>query len=402
MAVTILLSLAAIAWGGHGAWFSLTHVRASYARVTGLVVNMQAKSDTRVQRVLVRTGDQVTKAQVVALLDRADLQAEVERAEATLAAQQSELARSERELELTIRASAASVDEADAQLAAARARLGQAEAEAKLEARQQPDQVRKAAADLESARSKLKEAEATLRRMEKLSAQGAISEQSLDQARTEQRVAEAGVEAAEAALAVAQADSYQSQIRQQAVATRAAEELQAKAGVRSAEAQVHQVSLAEQQVLARRAAGDEAAAGVRVAKARLADTMLRTPVNGIVVKGPGRSVKDGEAVQNGEPIVTVLATDVPFWISASVSELYAGRVKEGQPVLIRIDSAYTGMFGNKWLHGKVDKVGAATEFQTTESSPWMVQQVPIKITFDAGKLPIKHGASCRVWIDIRG
>jgi multidrug resistance efflux pump len=169
-----------------------------------------------------------------------------------------------------------------------------------------------------------------------------------------------------------------------------------------AEAQVHQVSLAEQQVLARRAAGDEAAAGVRVAKARLADTMLRTPVNGIVVKGPGRSVKDGEAVQNGEPIVTVLATDVPFWISASVSELYAGRVKEGQPVLIRIDSAYTGMFGNKWLHGKVDKVGAATEFQTTESSPWMVQQVPIKITFDAGKLPIKHGASCRVWIDIRG
>ncbi|MFB3881687.1 MAG: HlyD family secretion protein [Armatimonadota bacterium] len=401
LGAVILLALAGAVWGGYAAWFSLTHVRASYARVTGLVVNMAAKNDTRVQRVLVRTGDHVKKGQVVATLDQADLEAEAERAEATLAAQQSELARAERELELTIRQSAANVDQADAQLAAARARLEQAEVEAKMEARQQPDEVRKAAADLESARSKLKDAEATLRRMEKLSAEGAVSEQSLDQARTQQRLAEAAVESAEAALAVAHAADYQSQIRQQAVATRQAEALQAQAGVRSAEAQGRQVYLAEQQVLARRAAVDEAAAAVRAAKARVSDTELRSPVNGVVVKGPGRSVKDGEAVQNGEPIVTVLATDVPFWISASVSELYASRVKEGQPVLIRIDSIYTGMFGNKWLHGKVEKVGAATEFAANESTPWMVQQVPIKIAFDPGNLPVKHGATCRAWIDIR-
>jgi len=293
------------------------------------------------------------------------------------------------------------VDQADAQLAAARARLRQAEAEAKMEAQQQPDEIRKAAADLESARSKLKDSEATLRRMEKLSSQGAVSEQNLDQARTDQHVAESAVKSAEAALAVAHAADFQSQIRDQAVATREAEELQAKAGVRSAEAQGHQVALSEQQVLARRAAVDEAAAAVRAAKSRVSDTQLRSPVSGVVVKGPGRSVKDGEAVQNGEPIVTVLATDVPFWISASVSELYASRVKEGQPVLIRIDSLYTGLFGHKWLRGTVEKVGAATEFQANESSPWMIQQVPIKIAFNPGKLPVKHGATCRVWIDIR-
>ena len=401
LAVTIVLVLAACVWGGYAAWFSLTHVRASYARVTGLVVNMAAKNDSRVQRVLVRTGDQVKRNQVVAILDQADLEAEAERAEATLVAQQSELARADRELELTIRQSAASVDQADAQLAAARARLRQAEVEAKMEAQQQPDEIRKAAADLESARSKLKDSEATLRRMEKLSSQGAISEQNLDQARTDQRVAESAVKSAEAALAVAHAADFQSQIRQQSVATREAEELQAKAGVRSAEAQGHQVALSEQQVLARRAAVDEAAAAVRAARSRVSDTQLRSPINGVVIKGPGRSVKDGEAVQNGEPIVTVLATDVPFWISASISELYASRVKEGQPVRIRIDSLYTGMFGDKWLHGKVEKVGAATEFAANDSTPWMVQQVPIKIAFDPGKLSAKHGATCRVWVDIR-
>ena len=128
---------------------------------------------------------------------------------------------------------------------------------------------------------------------------------------------------------------------------------------------------------------------------------LTTPISGVVIKGPGRSVKDGEGVKNGEPIVTVLSTEVPFWISASVSELSAGRVHEGQPVLIRIDSVYTGWFRSSWLHGKVDKVGAATEIQANESSPWMIQQVPIRITFDPHGLPVKHGATCRVWIDVR-
>lgn len=399
--VTILLLLGALVWGGYAAWFSFTHVRASYARVTGLVVNIGARDDTRVDRIPVRTGDTVRKGQIVVTLDKADLAAEVERAKATLAAKQSDLARAERELELTIRESAASLDQANAQLAAARARLKQAQAELDLQSQQQPDQVRKAQADLDSARSKLSDAEATLKRMEKLQAEGAISAQGLDQARTQHQTAQAGVRAVEAALAVAQADSYQGQIRQETVATRAAEELQARAGVRSAETSSRRVAMAEEQVMAQQAAVSEAKASVEAAEARLSYAVLRSPVNGVVVKGPGRSVKDGEAVSNGEPIVTVLANDVPFWISASVSELYAGRVKEGQPVLIRIDSVYTGRFGRRWLHGKIEKVGAATEFQANESSPWMVQQVPMKIAFDPEGLPVKHGATCRAWIDVR-
>jgi len=399
--VTILLVVGSLVWGGYAAWFALTHVRASYARVTGLAVNVAARDDTRVERIFVRTGDTVSKGQVVVRLDKADLEAEVQRAQATLAAKQSDLARAQRELELTIRESAASLDEANAQLAAARARLKQAQAELDLQSQQQPDQVRKAQADLDSARSKLRDAEATLKRMEKLHAEGAVSEQGLDQARTQHQTAQAAVRSAEAALAVAQAEGYQQQIRRETVATRAAEEQQARAGVRSAETASRRVAMAEEQVIAQQAAVSEARAAVEAAQARLSYAVLRSSVNGVVVKGPGRSVKDGEVVTKGEPIVTLLATDVPYWIAASVSELYAGRVREGQPVLIRIDSAYGGWFGRKWLPGEVEKVGAATEFQATEASPWMIQQVPIKIAFDPQSLPIKHGATCRVWIDIR-
>jgi multidrug resistance efflux pump len=356
-----------------------------------------------VEHILVRTGDKVRKGQVVATLDRADLEAEVQRAKAALAAKESDLARAERELEFTIQASSATTDEANAQLAAARARLKQAQAELNLQSRQQPDQVRKASADLASARFKLADAEATLKRMEKLHAEGAISQQGLDQARTQQETARAAVQSAEAALAVAQTETYQSQIHKGTVETRAAEQEQARAGVKSAATSSRKIAMSEEQVIAQQAAVAEARAALNAANARLSYAVLQTPISGVVIKGPGRSVKDGEGVKNGEPIVTVLSSDVPFVISASVSELYSGRVREGQPVLIKIDSVYRGMFGGKqWLHGKIDKVGAATEFPATgESSPWMVQQVPLRITFDPQGLPIKHGATCRVWIDIR-
>ncbi len=399
--VSALLVLAGLAWGGYTIWFALTHVGASYARVTGLVVNVAAKSDTRVQRVLVRTGDEVAEGQVVAVLDRADLEAEVERAKATLEARKIELARSERELELTIRETAASIEEAEAQLAAAGARLRQSEAEMKMQAEQQPDEVRQASADLAAAKSRLEDAKARLQRAEKLRAEGAVSDQSLDAARTEYETAQAVVESAEAALDVAKARDYRSQIQQQAVATRQAEELQARAELKSAETRARQIALAEQQVLAKKAAVAEAEAELVAATVRLSDAVLRSPVTGVVVRGPGHSVKDGEVVEKRQPIVTVLATDVPFWIAASVSELYSVSVKEGQPVLIKIDSLNRAWLRTRWLHGRVEKVGAATEFQAAESSPWVIQQVPVKITFDHEGEPVKHGATCRVWIEVR-
>jgi membrane fusion protein (multidrug efflux system) len=101
-------------------------------------------------------------------------------------------------------------------------------------------------------------------------------------------------------------------------------------------------------------------------------------------------------VENGQPIVTVVSTDQPLWISAAVSELDVSRVKPGQPVQIRIDA-----FRRRWFRGEVDKVGHATEFLGVQNSPWMLQQVPVKVTFDPDGASVRHGMTCRSWIDIR-
>jgi multidrug resistance efflux pump len=361
-----------------------------------LVVRVAAKDDTRVQTILVRTGDEVAEGQVIVRLDEADLQARVEQARAHLAAQESELKRAERELDLTVRQAAATVHEAEAQLAAARARLGQAEAERELRTLQQPDEVRQAEADLSSARSQLTDADATLRRMEKLLEEGAVSQHLLDSARTDFQVALATVQAAEAAVAVARARDFEGRIREQQVATRAAEEKEALAGLESARTMERLIALREEEVLAKGAAVAEAEAALDFARVTLSDAVLRSPVNGVVVKGYGRSVKDGEVVEKGQPIVTLLSTEVSLWISASVSELHIDRVRQGQPALIRLDA-----FRRRWFHGDVEKVGRATEFASDQSSPWMVQRVPLKIRFDPEGMDIRNGMTCQVWIDVR-
>ncbi len=398
LAITILLALGGMAWGGYALWFALTHVRAVNSHVAGLVVHISAKTDTRVSQVLVRTGDEVRQGQPVAVLDKADLEAQVEQARANLEGQERALARAERDLELAIREASATIEEAEAQLAAAHARLAQAEAELMLRAEQQPDEVRSAQAALASAESELRDAEATLRRMERLHGEGAISEHALDQARTRAQVAQAAVESAQAALKLALARDHESRIREQTVATRAAEQRQARASLESARTRENAIALKEQEVLARRADVARARAALEETLTRLDDTVLRSPVDGVVVRGPGHSVKDGEVVVKGMPIVTVVATDVPLWISASISELHIGRIREGQPARIRIQA-----FPRKWFHGTVEKIGKATEIaaEGPQTTPWVLQHIPVRIAFDTEGLDVKHGMTCRVWVDTR-
>ena len=449
LAGTGLVTVGGMVYGFYAAWFAVTHVRTSYARVSGYVVALSAKDDTRVKRLLVRTGEKVRQGQTVAILDNADVAAQAEQAKATLLARESALNRAEAELDMTIRQSAASIEEAEAQLAASQARLSQAEAEKEMASRTERDEVKRAQAELAVAKARLRQVEAgprpqeieqekadlasaesqsasaaaTLRRMEKLQKEGAVSEQALDAARTDLEVAQAAVNlrrqklsllqagsrpedieaarqavtSAEAAVALATAKSFDSEMKVQQVATRVAEKRQAAAGVRGAQSLQRTVALKEQDVLAQRAAVAEAKAALEAARARVSDTELRSTDNGVVVAGQGQSIHEGESVTNGQPIVTIVSTARPFWISASVSELQVSQVKEGQPALIWIDA-----FRRQVFHGTVSQVGGATEFSAADT-PWALKQVPLRLSFDPGKVKdsLKPGMSCRVWIDVR-
>jgi membrane fusion protein (multidrug efflux system) len=443
-----ILALVGLAWGGYATWFAVTHVRATYARVSGLVVSVSAKGDARVARLLVRTGDQVKRGDALVALDNADVEAQVNQAKASLTEHRSALARAEADLEMTIRQSSASEQQAAAELVAAQARLAQAEAELNMGASQVPEEVRRATAQLNGARSNLARIEAgprpqeieqaradvaasqaqlhkattTLSRMERLFQQGAQSEEALDAAKTDKQVAEAAltasqqklslleagsreediesarqsVQEAEATLAVAKARRFEGQMKAEAVATRAAEKQQAHAGLSVVQSSRRGVMLKEQDVLAQRAAVTQAQAALKETQVRLAESSLRSPVNGVVVRGPGQAVHEGEVVAKGTPIITIVSSDNDLWISGAVSELYSDRVREGQPVVIRLEA-----FPHRQFVGKVTQVGGATEFSTAEANQWMLQQVPIKASFNPGSTRVLPGMSCQMWVDVR-
>jgi multidrug resistance efflux pump len=248
-----------------------------------------------------------------------------------------------------------------------------------------------------------------------LQKEGAVSAQALDTAKTGQEVAQAAVASAREKLSLLRAGSRAEDIEaaRQAVAsaraalavaiakspveTLAAESRQSEAGLKSAQSQQRTVGLKEQDVLAQRAAVAEARAALEAVKARLSYTQLKGASNGIVIPGRGQSLHEGEVVTKGLPIVTIVSTDDPFWITASVSELLVSQVKEGQPAIITIDA-----YRRKTFTGKVTQVGGATEF-TADDTPWSLKQIPIKLSLDAQGMEdqLKPGMSCRVWIDVR-
>jgi len=173
-------------------------------------------------------------------------------------------------------------------------------------------------ANMERAAVVLEDAKVNLRRFEELFAEGAVSERERDQARTQFDVAQASLRSAQA-----QHDS----------------DLQA---VKNAEASV-----------------EEARAAVNLQKKALADTVIRSPISGVV---KGRFVSVGEFIVGGGIQATKLFTvvrDHPLKLKAQVPERFAGEVKVGQGVQVEVE-AYPG----RAFQGRVTRVGPAVDEET--------------------------------------
>ena len=191
------------------------------------------------------------------------------------------------------------------------------EAALRYQEKQTADQIKQAEANVATAIAQQQEAAAnlgiaklSLSRSEAMLQAGAISNQDLDQARTNSAVASARVDAtakqvesARAALALAQSAAEQIAVRRGGV-------LAAQRG--------------------------KAAASAQTAKAdvRLAYTEIRAPIAGIVDVAAARA---GEIVSPGQAIVTLINPD-DLWVRADVEESYIEGIKLGDSLTVRLPS----------------------------------------------------------------
>jgi multidrug resistance efflux pump len=196
--------------------------------------------------------------------------------------------------------------------------------------------IRQAEATLTSTRSQLVQAQANLwrdqqtyKRQQSLFDHGIVSEQDRDLADAAVRSSDAAVKsledqvrAAEAQLAVAHANRKQLDVQQSDLIATRAQLMQARA--------------------------DKATADVRLGYMK-----LYSPLDGVVSV---RAARQGEMLQAGEPIVTILDVD-HLWVQADVEESYIDSVSLNQQLKIRLPSGNT-------LEGTVIFKGVESDFAT--------------------------------------
>lgn len=211
---------------------------------------------------------------------------------------------------------------------------------------------------------------------------------------------------------------YQSLVNDHAATTQRLETAQASALQAGAKEQAARAALAEQQSLLQIAEAQvqvstaqvaEASAGLNAAEARLAlaeqdqgDTLVRSPIDGVVGQ---RRVRAGQYLVPGQPLLAVVPLG-QVYVVANFKETQLARMHPGQPVEVSVDSD-TG----QRLQGKVASFspGSGSVFallpsdNATGNFTKIVQRFPVRILLEphAKNMRILPGMSVVATVDTR-
>ena len=281
-------------------------------QVSGTIKELYADYNSRVQ-----------KGQVIALLDQDTFEAQVNKARAELETAQRNLEKGRAELDST----RINLENALARLAQDKA--GVARAEAALLSSQ---------ADLERAKVLAQDAKVKLDRMVRLVKEGIVAlsegdtaQASYDAALAQLRAAEGQVRAAEAQVEAskAQVNAAESQVES------------ARASVRGAEINLKYLQ----------SKVEEQEASLKLALVNLERTVIRAPIDGIVVS---RDVDVGQTVAASlqSPTLYAIAGDLTkMQVNASIDEADIGNIRVGQMAIFTVDA-----YPEETFSGKVSEI----------------------------------------------
>ena len=273
-------------------WYFATTDRTSDMILIGTVdanqVIVSPQVAGRIVKLAVDEGTAVKQGDLIAQLDTSELEAQASAAEAAIRGLQSRVGEAHATQQQTQGQTSSGVANAQARLQAARSNLVQAEADAE---RQKTDTDRVVA----------------------LAKAGVAAQQQSDEAVAMLKSAQARVQAARDMVHSAEQD------------------------VASAQAQTHQATAAVSNTAAVREQLAQAQAQLDEAKTRLGYTKIVAPVAGVVSV---RAVREGEVVQPGMPIVTIMDLG-QTWVRAAIAETYADHISLGDTLRVRMPSGAT-------------------------------------------------------------
>jgi HlyD family secretion protein len=297
-------------------------------RIEGYETDLGAKVGGRVAAVTVREGDTVAVGQVIARLDDAELQAQLEAAQARVAAVQQQV--NQAQLQVSV---------VESQIQETELALQQAEGEAAGRVSQSTASVAAAQAQLAEARARVQEAQSALElarsdrdRFATLLAQGAIAQQRFDQAQTRFETAQETLAARRAAV-----EAAQEQVNAAQGALTQAQTSELNPDIRTA--QLNRLQTQQEQARATQAAAEadlkQARATQAEIEARLDNLAITSPLAGVVLN---RMVEPGEVIAAGTRVVTVVDLG-DVYLRGYIPEGQVGLVRVGQPAQVFLDSA---------------------------------------------------------------
>ena len=327
-------------------------------KVSGLVASVEV-ADYQV----VKAGDLLVR------LRDEDFRAQVQQAEAAVAASESALVNNQRQKELQdarILQAQTGVTTAEAEIAAAEAGIDAANAS-----------IANARGGLAATQADVQRTSLERKRQEALAASESATRQHLEQAVADEERSRGQLASREADISSATAQ----------IASRKADLNRAKARSESSrtevEAQKRQRSVLDSQEQSLRADVAVKRAALSLARTNLDYTRIVAPEDGIVGE---RKVRAGQLVSPGTQVLSLVQQSP--WVQANYKEDQLRYIRAGDPAEVRVD-AFPGVVWN----GKVAQISPASGSQfallppdnATGNYTKVIQRVPVKIVLDDSK-----------------
>ena len=309
----------------------------------GIVDANQVVVSPKVQGILERLnvdeGSSVRAGELIATLDTAELNAEMQAAQASVDNLRAQVAQAQSNYQLAL-------TETAGDLAGAQARLSVAKAQ------------------LEQCKSQIERVRNDFQRTQALSAQGVSARQDLDHWTADLRTQQATVDAQTEQVRAAAADVERAQAGQYRKSA-------ARSAVESAQAQLH-----------------NAEAELDAAKSRLNYSQVVAPISGVVSVLVARQ---GEVVGPSAPIATIVDPQ-STWVRVGIPETYANHIAVGEKLQIQVPSGQIveGTVLTKGVEGDF-----ATQYDLNQLSR-EIRCVAIKISVANPELTITPGMTAKV------
>ena len=364
-----LLLLVILAAAGFYLWsMRFSHKNENQLPVSGNIeltqVDISFKVPGKLVELDVDEGAFVKKGMVIARIDREQVEQQRSRDEFSVAASSSQY----QQMETSVRWQRETL-ESDIALRKAEVRAAQARLDMLL-AGSRPQEIQQAEAAVADATAQRDQAKADWDRSQELFKNDDISKAQYDQYRMRLDSTNAVLRQAQEKLGLVKEGP-----RKEDIEAARAEVERAKAAQQASEANRLELQRREEDVKAHLADVDRAKAQVAMTQTQINDTVVTSPIDGVVLV---KSAEVGEVLAAGTTVVTIGDIDHP-WLRAYINETDLGRVKLGQPVQLSNDS-YPG----KTYPGRVSFISSEAEFtpkqiQTREERVKLVYRIKIDV-----------------------